>query len=117
MYKLLARERSLLTFIDADQELLIKQVAIELGDSEPGLVHALWLLQDVLAGGSVIVDFDDKLSLTILQSLKRLGLSRLDADRFKLSDSGREFLMRLLVEKGSDNANRLVGTLRSNMHH
>jgi hypothetical protein len=110
LYALLSKDKAGLELVDDGVKELLTAVADEFGDSEPGLVHSLWLLQEQIFGGGSVIE--SEVNDQIFGRLSELGLVVFLRHRLNLTEMGRQFLMRLIIEKGTETAQRYISVLR-----
>jgi hypothetical protein len=88
----------------------IQELAEILGDSEAGLLHMFWMLRDLLGRKKQVT------LLTIRKACDKLedfGLTKVElghSRRYILTDIGRQFLLKLRLEKGNEEAEKYVFT-------
>jgi hypothetical protein len=106
MYGLLANEDFGVQNLADNIQQMLAELIQEFGDPKPGLLHSVWLLQDdLLSGGPVKTGEVNDRFFGRLQSLGLIVLD--DRNQMKLTETGREFLMRLIIEKRNERTRRL----------
>lgn len=111
MYSLLEKERLDLSDVPDREVSMLREVARELGDSEPRLVHVLWLFQDYLTEGHKVAR--TAIDRFVFDRLHAFGLLVFPTGSARLSDVGREFLNRFLLEKGTESARKLLSEFKA----
>jgi hypothetical protein len=88
----------------------LQELAGIFGDSEAGLLHMFWMLRDLLGRKKQVT------LLTIRRACDKLedfGLTNVElghSRRYILTDIGRQFLLKLRMEKGNEEAEKYVFT-------
>jgi hypothetical protein len=106
LYKLLVNTKVDVTAY-ANLAETIRKVAEIFGDPEPGLLHMFWVMRDLLARGKTLPSLVYRAPA---QKAEDFGLVFRDnaIKRYFLSESGKQFLLRLRLERNTEDAESYV---------
>jgi Domain of unknown function (DUF4062) len=118
MYRLLTADK--LAFDDLPEEAvaMLRDVARAFGDTEPGVLHYLWVMREQFDEGGPMprgVERNWVSQLAASGIMERFGPA--DDPEYRLSGVGRQFLLRLTLERGGEEAKRLIVPARSAKKH
>lgn len=121
MYRLLATTYIDISEIADDEEINnLKTVASIFGESEPGFLHIFWVMSEAFKH-SAAIDEDEEQNVMIASKLEDFGLIEIDEKAkkvsgfrdYKLTESGRRFLLRLRLERNVEKAEKFFMKPRS----
>ena len=95
----------------------LQELAELFGDHEPRLLHAFWVMSLQYGHGAQFFD-EQKIDMDIAAKLQGFGILELDEKSgtgvgfhdkiFIISDDGKKFLVRLKLEKGSEQTDKYI---------
>ena len=111
MYKLLIATKANIHDLGEDNLKDLQAVADIFGDQEPGLLHVFWMLSEAFQRGGYF-DEDEKHNMILASKLEDFGLIEPDPSQevkygyraYKLTESGKQFLLRLRLERDAAKA-------------
>ena len=91
-------------------------VADIFGDEEPGLLHAFWVLSEQFQRAGYI-DLAEKENVRLASKLEDFGLIKHERSRgtlraYRLTESGKQFLLRLRLERDTEKAEKFIQMFR-----
>ena len=108
MYKILREEKANLA--EFPEEDAFMKVAESFGDSEPGLIHMFWLIGRCFRESRFVYGGDKEPRSRTLFRLEEFGLTQNSpSGYYVLTETGRQFLLRLRLERETERAEELVG--------
>jgi len=103
LYRLLAQTS--IEINDEDVENVVGKVAEIFGDSAPGLLHMIWVMREIFRGKWI--SNEDTSLVKAAEKAEEFGLVHrrsMDGTNFSLTESGKQFLLRLRLERDTGKA-------------